>query len=104
MSYYYKRLRELREDNDLKQREIADYLNIRQEYYSKYELGKIEIPAHMIKQLAIKYKVSADYILELTKDPTTNWVEQSNKIPPVIKNNIQIGTNTGNIKINQKWG
>ena len=66
LRYYYKRLRELRDDNDYTQKFVAEYLNIRQEYYSKYELGKIEIPAHMIKKLAILYKVSSDYILELS--------------------------------------
>ena len=66
LGYYYKRLRELRTDNDYTQKYVADYLKIRQEYYSKYELGKIEIPAHMIKSLAILYEVSTDYIFELT--------------------------------------
>ncbi len=68
LGYYYKRLRELRTDHDFTQQYVADYLHIRQEYYSKYELGKIEIPAHMIKALAILYKVSTDYIFELTNN------------------------------------
>ena len=68
MGYYYKRLKELRNDNDYTHQYIAEYLNIRQEYYSKYEMGKIEIPAHMIKQLALLYHVSSDYILELSDE------------------------------------
>ena len=68
MGYYYKRLKELRNDNDYTQKYVADYLHIRQEYYSKYELGKIEIPAHMIRELAILYQVSSDYILELSDE------------------------------------
>ena len=76
MGYYYKRLKELRNDNDYTQQFIADYLHIRQEYYSKYELGKIEIPAHMIKQLAILYKVSTDYIFELSDEERKKLTEQ----------------------------
>lgn len=73
LGYYYKRLRELRNDSDYTQKFVADYLNIRQEYYSKYELGKIEIPAHMIKQLALLYNVSANYILELSDKERAEW-------------------------------
>lgn len=92
MGYYYKRLRDLREDNDYNQTQIAKFLNIRQEYYSKYELGKIEIPAHMIIELAKFYKVSTDYILGMTDDPTPRTPSRS------IKNNIEI--NFGNVNMN----
>lgn len=94
MGYYYKRLRDLREDNDYNQTQIATFLNIRQEYYSKYELGKIEIPAHMIIELAKFYKVSTDYILGMTDDPTPRTPSRS------IRNNIEI--NFGNVNMN--WG
>ena len=87
MKYYYKRLRDLREDNDYKQREIAEYLNIRQEYYSKYELGKIEIPTHMVIELARLYRVSTDYILGLTKDPTPKWTTSKKNITNSFNNN-----------------
>ena len=99
MGYYYKRLRDLREDNDYKQKDIAEYLKIRQEYYSKYELGKIEIPAHMIIELAKLYNVSTDYILGLTKDPTKNWTNKKKVLPPMKSNNIEniLNNNTGNI-------
>lgn len=98
MGYYYKRLRDLREDNEYKQKEIAEYLNIRQEYYSKYELGKIEIPAHMIIKLAKLYRVSTDYILGLTQDPTPNWTDKK-VMPPMKSNNIKnsFNNNSGNI-------
>lgn len=93
MGYYYKRIKELRIDNDYTQKFIAGYLNIRQEYYSKYELGKIEIPAHMIKQLAELYKVSTDYIFERTDNPEINKIK---KTETKIKNQIN-GNNFGKI-------
>ena len=98
MGYYYKRLKDLREDNDYKQKDIAEYLNIRQEYYSKYELGKIEIPAHKIIKLAKLYKVSTDYILGLTKDPTPHWSAQSSKINKVDMQHSNINNSNINIK------
>lgn len=64
---YAQRLRELREDNDKKQIEIANLLGIDQSYYSKYERGANEMPIQHIKTLCIYYGVSADYILGLPK-------------------------------------
>ena len=60
------RIKDLREDFDLTQREIADYLHIRQNTYSQYENGQRQLPLGMLIQLARYYKVSTDYILELT--------------------------------------
>ncbi len=60
------RLKDLREDKDLKQEDIAKILNISQTNYSKYELEKINIPVDTLKKLAIYYNVSLDYILGLT--------------------------------------
>ena len=60
------RLKDLREDNDLKQAEIAKILNISQTNYSKYELEKINIPIDTLKKLAIFYNTSLDHILGLT--------------------------------------
>ena len=57
------RLKELREDKDLYQKDIADYLKIDQSNYSKYELEKISIPLEYLKQLADFYNTSTDYIL-----------------------------------------
>lgn len=64
--YYYRRIRDLREDNDLKQKEIAAVLGIDQRTYSNYEIGKREIPVHLLIKLAKCYKVSTDYLLGLT--------------------------------------
>lgn len=63
--YYYKRLRDLREDNDLTQREIAALLQTTQQVYSEYEKGIREIPLHKIILLAKYYNVSLDYLTNL---------------------------------------
>ncbi len=60
------RLKDLREDNDLKQEDVAKILNISQTNYSKYELEKINIPVETLKKLALFYNTSLDYILGLT--------------------------------------
>lgn len=65
----YQRIRDVREDNDKTQKEIADILNITQQQYSLYEKGKREIKTHQIKTLAIYYNVSADYLLGIIKEP-----------------------------------
>ena len=65
MIMYYPRLRDLREDHDLKQKEVAAVLNIDQRVYSNYEPGKREIPTRFVVALAKYYKVSTDYILGL---------------------------------------
>ena len=67
MNNYYKRIRELREDNDLTQRAIAQQLGMPQTQYIRYEQGKRDIPTDILRQLCTIYKVSADYILELPK-------------------------------------
>ncbi len=64
------RLRKLREDHYLTQKEVGKYLWINQQTYSLYETGKREIPIDMLVRLAEFYGVSLDYILELTEDPT----------------------------------
>lgn len=66
---YYPRLRDLREDHDLVQKEVAAFLGIDQRVYSNYELGKREIPTRFVVALANYYHTSADYILGLTNDP-----------------------------------
>ena len=68
---YYPRLKDLREDNDLKQKEIAAFLGIDQRVYSNYETGRREIPVHLLLKLAEYYHTSTDYILGLTDDPYT---------------------------------
>lgn len=61
------RLKELREDRDLTQQQIADILNCKQNTYQQYESGKRQIPVQAIKKLCLFYKVSADYVLDLPK-------------------------------------
>ena len=63
---YYRRLKDLREDHDLVQKEVASILGIDQPVYSNYELGKREIPVRYVIKLAKFYKVSTDYILGLS--------------------------------------
>lgn len=62
----YKRIRELREDRDLTQTQIAKVLNMSQTGYSKYETGENDIPTKVLIELAKFYNTSTDYILELT--------------------------------------
>lgn len=62
----YQRLRDLREDKDLKQRELSSYLNISQTTYSRYESGELDIPSAALIKLADFYDVSVDYILGRT--------------------------------------
>lgn len=64
----YRRLRDLREDKDLTQAKIGEYLNMSQTGYSQYELGINDIPTYVLKKLAVFYGVSTDYILELTDE------------------------------------
>ncbi len=60
------RIRNLREDHDKTQKEVADYLFCDQSLYSKYERGVREVPVNIVIKLAKLYGVSTDYILELT--------------------------------------
>lgn len=60
------RLRDLREDNDITQKALADYLHIKQNTYSQYETGHREVPINILIALAHYYNTSTDYLLELT--------------------------------------
>ena len=62
------RLKDLREDKDLKQEEVANLLGISQTNYSKYELGKINIPINSLIVLADFYDTSINYLLGITND------------------------------------
>lgn len=68
----YQRIRDLREDRDLKQRQLAEYLNCSQQVYSNYELGQRDIPTDVLIQLSAFYNVSVDYLLGLTSNPRRN--------------------------------
>ena len=67
---YRNRLRALREDNDLKQKQLADLLQVHQTTYSDYELGRLNIPVTVLHQLADFYNVSVDYLLGRTPTKT----------------------------------
>lgn len=60
------RLKELREDLDIPQRVIAEYLGIRQNTYSQYENGQRQLPLEMLVKLSEYFSVSSDYILGIT--------------------------------------
>lgn len=62
------RLKSMREDRDIKQSEIAEILNCKQNTYQQYESGKRQIPIDALKKLALFYNTSVDYILELTDE------------------------------------
>ena len=62
----YKRIRDLREDRDLSQAEIAGILNVSQSTYSRYESGYLDVPSEILIALSKFYNVSVDYILGLT--------------------------------------
>ncbi len=64
----FERIRNLREDHDLKQRQLAEYLNISQNTYSQYENGVISLSAETAVQLAQYYGTSVDYLLGLTDE------------------------------------
>lgn len=64
---YYERLRQLREDDDLTQSQVAEFLQTNQSYYSKMELGKKPFQIEQLIKLCEYYRVSADYILGLPK-------------------------------------
>jgi len=65
---YQNRLRDLREDKDLKQRDLAFLLSVHQTTYSDYELGKLNIPVSALHILADFYNVSVDYLLGRTNE------------------------------------
>lgn len=68
----YHNIRMLREDNDLTQKQLCEYLCCSQQVYSNYELGQRDIPTDILIKLADFYGVSIDYILGTTKNPKRN--------------------------------
>ena len=65
----FRNLREIRENNDIKQKDIAKYLNVSQNTYSQYETGVISLTAEVLIKLADYYKVSIDFLLDRTNNP-----------------------------------
>ena len=82
---YLKRLKDLREDFDKKQYEIAELLNITRQQYSLYELGRRDIPAEYIRKLAKYYNTSSDYILKIT-DEITPYINSKKSKKDIPKN------------------
>ena len=68
---FFKRIYELRVDNDLTQQQVADFLMCNRQVYARYERGLREIPVSMMIKLAKFYNVSSDYILEMDTNKTT---------------------------------
>jgi len=64
----YQRIRDLREDNDLSQKEVAGRLNVSQSTYSRYENGQLDIPSGILIALSKMYNVSVDYLLGLKNE------------------------------------
>lgn len=69
MRMVYQRIRDLREDRDLKQSEVAQILHCTQAGYSLYELGKRDIPTQILIKLADYYETSTDFLLGRTNNP-----------------------------------
>ena len=66
----FKNLRGIREDRDIRQKDIANYLNVSQNTYSQYETGVISLTAEVLLKLADYYNVSIDYLVDRTNNPT----------------------------------
>ena len=66
---FYKRIRDLREDHDLTQKDVAKLLNCSQQAYSNYELGQRDVPTDILIKLSALYDVSVDYILGIANNP-----------------------------------
>lgn len=64
----YNRIRDIREDRDIKQSVIAEYLGVHQTTYSSYEIGKLSLTADVLIKLAKYYNTSVDYLLGLTDE------------------------------------
>ena len=65
----FERIRNLRIDHDYTQKQIAEYLNIKQNTYSQYEIGILNYPIDILIKLSVFYQTSVDYLLGLTDNP-----------------------------------
>ena len=88
---YIDRLRALRIDNDIKQKDIAKIINKSQQGYAHIENRKAKLAIEDLTELAKYYQVSLDYLVGLTNDPKPSYM---------IKNQINVTTNKGNINVN----
>ena len=71
------RIRSIREDKDLMQKNLANYLGCTQQTYSRYETGELEPSLVIMEKLAIFYETSIDYLMGLTDDSTQNWSKEA---------------------------
>ena len=71
----FQRIKDLREDKDLKQEDVAKYLKIHKNTYNNYENGKRDIPAYLIIELCKLYNVTADYILDIENKQKLEKIE-----------------------------
>lgn len=92
MGIYYKRIRDIREDNDKTQQDIANIINVGLTTYRRWETGERTIPTNYLVILALYYKVSTDYLLGLTD------IQEPRTPSKQIRNNIEI--NYGNVNMN----
>lgn len=78
----YQRIRDLREDHDLTQRQVAEVLGMSQSGYAKYETGENDVPTPVLIRLSAFYGTSVDYILEITdlKSPYRRNTEQRKRV------------------------
>ena len=80
----YKRIRNLREDKDLTQKQVGELLNMSQTGYNQYEIGKNDIPTKVLIKLAEFYNTSVDYILDLTDEvdpyPRKNSIDRKSVV------------------------
>ncbi len=83
----YKRIRDLREDNDYFQKDIAEHLNCTQVCYSNYEMGKRDIPTDILIKLALFYGTSVDYLLGIT-DVKSPYKRNTVSVKPAKKTNV----------------
>lgn len=81
---YTARMRGLREDNDLAQREVADYLHIDQRTYSRYETGSNALPGKLLGMLCDYYNVSADYMLGRSENKRFDGPMDQSREPGII--------------------
>ena len=97
------RLRDMREDKDLRQEDVAKILNVSRQYYSRYELEQVELPIRHYKTLARLYNVSIDYLCGLISTPRTLDGKPYTYISQSGNSGIQINqTGNGSITINER--
>lgn len=78
----YRRIRDIREDKDLRQKDLAEYLKCTQVCYSNYEMGKRDIPTEVLKALADFYGTSIDYLLGQTDEKRPYPKTKSKELSP----------------------